>query len=184
MLAQDTTHTNTEFLEFIRKFDQTYGIELQRCNVDAYGLLAEMRTLTEADDVVSAVKQFYDEVADELDACFPEAFGPAKHVRTRRLNSMGLDCPLQYMLLIKQPTCLMIDYGNATQVDPNSVTGTVEPVLVKGEQVELAFKLVKDMIVFTESMSKGSLARKRNSIPYPTGHSQSKQQAPSTGTSI
>lgn len=67
---------NTEFLEFIRRFDEDYGVELENCNPDAYDLLVEMRSLTESDDVVSAIKRFYDEVADELDACFPEAFEP------------------------------------------------------------------------------------------------------------
>lgn len=46
----------------------------------------------------------------------------------------------------------MIDslFGNAAQVDPQKVQTQLTDVLVKGEQVTMAFKLVRDMFIFTD----------------------------------
>lgn len=69
----------------------------------------------------------------------------------------------------------MIDriMGNASQVDPSSVMEILEPVLVKGEHVELAFKLVRDFFVFTSKRIifvdvQGLSGKKKefHSVPY------------------
>lgn len=40
--------------------------------------------------------------------------------------------------------------GNATEAHPEKVAQKLEDVLAPGEEVDLAFKLVRDMIVFTD----------------------------------
>jgi len=39
--------------------------------------------------------------------------------------------------------------GNASEVDINKITGEFQPMLVEGESIEKAFKLIRDMFVFT-----------------------------------
>ena len=39
--------------------------------------------------------------------------------------------------------------GNASEVDINKITGEFQPMLVEGEIIEKAFKLIRDMFVFT-----------------------------------
>lgn len=40
--------------------------------------------------------------------------------------------------------------GNATQKDTTNITREVQEILIPMEQVELAFKLVRDLIIFTD----------------------------------
>lgn len=40
--------------------------------------------------------------------------------------------------------------GNATQKDTTNITREVQEILIPTEQVELAFKLVRDLIIFTD----------------------------------
>ncbi len=63
-----------EFSEFIKSFDSEYGAEMANCNLDGYDLLVELRGITKGEEVIPAIKNFYNETADELEACFPEAF--------------------------------------------------------------------------------------------------------------
>lgn len=49
----------------------------------------------------------------------------------------------------------MIDFQNGTfvkmgPVDPQTLAGELQPLLVQGEQVHLAFKGIRDSIVFTD----------------------------------
>ena len=39
--------------------------------------------------------------------------------------------------------------GNASEVDVNKITAEFQPMLVEGEIIEKAFKLIRDMFVFT-----------------------------------
>src|SRR5687768_12881451 len=39
--------------------------------------------------------------------------------------------------------------GNASEVDINKITAEFQPMLVEGEIIEKAFKLIRDMFVFT-----------------------------------
>ncbi|MGY3749758.1 PH domain-containing protein [Vagococcus acidifermentans] len=63
--------------------------------------------------------------------------------------------------------------GNATQIKPEKAEADLKDVLAVGEQVDLAFKLVRDMIVFTDFRliivdKQGITAKKTEykSIPY------------------
>lgn len=63
--------------------------------------------------------------------------------------------------------------GNASQKDNEKVEAQLEAVLVAGERVELAFSLVRDLIVFTEKrlilVDKQGMTGKKTSyksIPY------------------
>lgn len=65
--------------------------------------------------------------------------------------------------------------GNASQKDNNKVEEQLRDVLVPGEQVELAFALIRDLIVFTEKrlilVDKQGMTGKKTSyksIPYPS----------------
>lgn len=39
--------------------------------------------------------------------------------------------------------------GNASEVDINKISGEFQPMLIPGETIEKAFKLIRDMFVFT-----------------------------------
>ena len=63
--------------------------------------------------------------------------------------------------------------GNATQKDNDKVEQDLQDVLLEQEQVEMAFSLVRDLIVFTESrlilVDKQGMTGKKvsyKSIPY------------------
>ncbi|MEY8435467.1 PH domain-containing protein [Streptococcus hyointestinalis] len=63
--------------------------------------------------------------------------------------------------------------GNASQANVDKVTKDLAPVLFEGEQVDLAFVLVRDLIVFTEKrlilVDKQGVTGKKTeyrSIPY------------------
>lgn len=63
--------------------------------------------------------------------------------------------------------------GNATQKDTTNITREVQEILIPMEQVELAFKLVRDLIIFTDRRmiiadKQGMTGKKSEykSIPY------------------
>lgn len=63
--------------------------------------------------------------------------------------------------------------GNATQVSVESVQAELQPLLIDGEKVEIAFKLWRDQIIFTNkrliTIDKQGLTAKKvdfRSIPY------------------
>ena len=63
--------------------------------------------------------------------------------------------------------------GNATQVSVESVQAELQPLLIEGEKVEIAFKLWRDQIIFTNKRlitidKQGVTAKKVDyrSIPY------------------
>ncbi|XXT17186.1 PH domain-containing protein [Sorangium sp. So ce429] len=63
--------------------------------------------------------------------------------------------------------------GNASQVDAQSIAREMGPVLVQGEQVQLAYKVIRDFFVFTERrlilVDKQGMTGKKveyHSIPY------------------
>ncbi|MBO0661275.1 PH domain-containing protein [Jiella sp. MQZ9-1] len=63
--------------------------------------------------------------------------------------------------------------GLTSDVDVETVRSELEPILVSGEEIELAFMVVRDMLVFTDLRlimvdKQGMTGRKRNitSIPY------------------
>lgn len=63
--------------------------------------------------------------------------------------------------------------GNATQKDTTNITREVQEILIPMEQVELAFKLVRDLIIFTDRRmiivdKQGTTGKKSEykSIPY------------------
>lgn len=63
--------------------------------------------------------------------------------------------------------------GNATQKDTTNITREVQEILIPMEQVELAFKLVRDLIMFTDRrmiiVDKQGMTGKKSeykSIPY------------------
>ncbi|MBO0460604.1 MULTISPECIES: PH domain-containing protein [Enterococcus] len=63
--------------------------------------------------------------------------------------------------------------GNATQKDTTNITREVQEILIPTEQVELAFKLVRDLIIFTDRrmiiVDKQGMTGKKSeykSIPY------------------
>ena len=64
-------------------------------------------------------------------------------------------------------------FGNAKELNPQVLTKEFEPVLIDGEHIEKAFKLVRDLIVFTNKrlilVDKQGLTGKKveyHSIPY------------------
>lgn len=64
-------------------------------------------------------------------------------------------------------------FGNATQVDPKNLSGELSDVLIDGEIIEQAFKLVRDLYVFTNKRlilvdKQGTTGKKveYHSIPY------------------
>lgn len=64
-------------------------------------------------------------------------------------------------------------FGTASQVDANQVTQQLSPVLIDGEHVTVAFKVVRDLFVFTEHrlvlVDKQGITGKKveyHSIPY------------------
>ena len=63
--------------------------------------------------------------------------------------------------------------GNATQVSIESVQGELQPLLIEGEKVEIAFKLWRDQIIFINkrliTIDKQGVTSKKvdyRSIPY------------------
>ncbi|MFC3931651.1 PH domain-containing protein [Streptococcus dentapri] len=65
--------------------------------------------------------------------------------------------------------------GNASQKDNSKVARDLEGILIAGEEVELAYVLVRDLIVFTEKrlilVDKQGVTGKKisyKSIPYPS----------------
>lgn len=63
--------------------------------------------------------------------------------------------------------------GNASQIDPEKMAKEFGPILTQGEQIELAFKLIRDTFVFTNKRliiaDKQGLTGKKveyHSIPY------------------
>jgi hypothetical protein len=63
--------------------------------------------------------------------------------------------------------------GNANTVDPNAVSAEISNILIPGERVEHAYKLVRDLIVFTDKrlilIDKQGMTGKKvefHSIPY------------------
>jgi hypothetical protein len=63
--------------------------------------------------------------------------------------------------------------GNATQISPQECAGELGGVLAQGEQVQLAFRIIRDLIVFTSGrmliVDKQGVTGKRVeylSIPY------------------
>jgi hypothetical protein len=64
-------------------------------------------------------------------------------------------------------------FGNATELNPTELNKEFEPVLIDGEQIERAFKLVRDLYVFTNKRlvlvdKQGATGKKveYHSIPY------------------
>ena len=64
-------------------------------------------------------------------------------------------------------------FGTATQVDPAALTAQLAPVLVGGESISVAFKVVRDLFVFTDLrlvlVDKQGVTGKKteyHSIPY------------------
>ncbi len=63
--------------------------------------------------------------------------------------------------------------GNAREIDPQELKKEFAPVLVEGEQIERAFKLIRDLFVFTNArlilVDKQGVTGKKieyHSIPY------------------
>lgn len=63
--------------------------------------------------------------------------------------------------------------GNANTVDPQSLAGELANILIPGEKIEHAYKLVRDLIVFTDKrllfVDKQGMTGKKveyQSIPY------------------
>jgi hypothetical protein len=40
-------------------------------------------------------------------------------------------------------------FGNAREINPTELENELQPVLIEGEQIEQAFRLVRDLVVFT-----------------------------------
>lgn len=64
-------------------------------------------------------------------------------------------------------------FGNATEVDTTNVENEIGPILVPGEQIVQAYRLIRDLYVFTEKrlilIDKQGLTGKKveyHSIPY------------------
>jgi len=64
-------------------------------------------------------------------------------------------------------------FGTASQVDPNELTQEFTPILIEGEEISGAFKVVRDLFVFTQCRlilaDKQGLTGKKveyHSIPY------------------
>jgi len=63
--------------------------------------------------------------------------------------------------------------GNASTVNKEEVTKEIEPLLADGEEVDVAFKLIRDLIIFTNKrlllVDKQGITGKKveyHSIPY------------------
>lgn len=63
--------------------------------------------------------------------------------------------------------------GNASELDPREVYKELAPILIEGEQVDRAFKLIRDMFIFTDKrlilIDKQGMTGKKmdyHSIPY------------------
>lgn len=63
--------------------------------------------------------------------------------------------------------------GNANTVDPKSIAGEMANILIPGERIEHAYKLVRDLIVFTDKrllfVDKQGMTGKKTtfqSLPY------------------
>lgn len=74
--------------------------------------------------------------------------------------------------------------GNASEVDAKGLEAELEPLLVPGETVQKAFKLVRDLLVFTDkrliSIDKQGMTGKKTeclSIPYKSIKYYSKESA-------
>lgn len=64
-------------------------------------------------------------------------------------------------------------FGTASQIDPEKLSQEIAPVLIQGEEVTGAFKIVRDMFVFTQCrlilIDKQGITGKKveyHSIPY------------------
>jgi hypothetical protein len=64
-------------------------------------------------------------------------------------------------------------FGTASQIDPNELTQEFTPILIEGEEISGAFKVVRDLFVFTQCRlilaDKQGLTGKKveyHSIPY------------------
>jgi hypothetical protein len=64
-------------------------------------------------------------------------------------------------------------FGNASQIDPEKLQSEFQPILIEGEQITGAFKVVRDLYVFTQCrlffLNKQGLTGKKveyHSIPY------------------
>ncbi len=74
--------------------------------------------------------------------------------------------------------------GNASEVDAEGLKAELEPLLVSGETVQKAFKLVRDLLIFTDkrliSIDKQGMTGKKAeclSIPYKSIQYFSKESA-------
>ncbi len=73
--------------------------------------------------------------------------------------------------------------GNASEVNINDVAKEFEPILIDGENIEKAYKLIRDMFVFTNKrlilVEKQLVGTKTDylSIPYSSIHKFSKESA-------
>ena len=63
--------------------------------------------------------------------------------------------------------------GNASEVDPEKLEAEIGPLLIEGEQIQRAFKVVRDVFVFTDKrlllVDKQGMTGKKvdyHSIPY------------------
>jgi hypothetical protein len=64
-------------------------------------------------------------------------------------------------------------FGTASQIDPEELTAELAPVLIEGEEITGAFKIVRDLFVFTQVriilVDKQGITGKKveyHSIPY------------------
>ncbi|OYQ65895.1 MULTISPECIES: PH domain-containing protein [Aerococcus] len=64
-------------------------------------------------------------------------------------------------------------FGNASEADKEKVAATLEKVLIPGEQIELSYNILRDLVVFTSYRlilmdKQGVTGKKRDfmSIPY------------------
>jgi len=49
--------------------------------------------------------------------------------------------------------------GNAQQIDVSKVQADLAPLLVEGENIEVAFQIIRDQIIFTNKHSSQSISR-------------------------
>ena len=64
--------------------------------------------------------------------------------------------------------------GNASEVDTKQLESTINPLLIDGEQVEHAYKLVRDLIIFTNKRlilvdKQGVSGKKQEILTVPYG---------------
>jgi len=64
-------------------------------------------------------------------------------------------------------------FGTASQIDPVELAAEFEPILIEGEEITGAFKIVRDLVVFTQArlilVDKQGITGKKveyHSIPY------------------